>query len=151
MTKNADPARAGQQPRQRRQNHPVGWFEDGAGHLSAQHRHLMAEYQNLRILGPTVAGDLGQHLQDLVQQQVQQRRAHGHEHDGCSGLELAQNHSSDSRTEYSSPTGGRVRRDAQDADAAAGVFDHRQDVHPRSGQRHGLDEVCGQQRFGLGT
>jgi hypothetical protein len=33
-----------------------------------------------------------------------------------------------------------VRGDAQDADPAAGVFDHRQDVHPGSGQRHGLDE-----------
>jgi hypothetical protein len=31
------------------------------------------------------------------------------------------------------------------------VFDHHQDVHPGSGKRHGLDEVRGQQRFGLGT
>ena len=33
----------------------------------------------------------------------------------------------------------------------AGVFDNRQDVHPGSGQRHGLDEVRGKQRVRLGT
>jgi hypothetical protein len=83
---------------------PVGRFEIGAGYLAAQHRYLMAEHQDLHILGPIVAGELGQHLQDLAKQQVHQRRAHGHEHDGCAGLELAQNRTSDGRTEYSSPT-----------------------------------------------
>ncbi|MGW4464743.1 hypothetical protein [Micromonospora sp. NPDC004704] len=98
------PAWAGQQPRQHRQYHPVGGLEIGAGHLAAQHRHLMAEHQDLHILGPLVAGELGQHLQDLAKQQVHQRRAHSHEHDGCAVLELAQNRTSDRRTEYSSPT-----------------------------------------------
>jgi hypothetical protein len=37
-------------------------LEIGAGYLAAQHRHLMAEYQDFQILGPIVAGELGQHL-----------------------------------------------------------------------------------------
>jgi hypothetical protein len=36
-------------------------------HLAAQHRHLVAEYQDLDILGSAVAGELGQHLQDLAE------------------------------------------------------------------------------------
>jgi tellurite resistance protein TerC len=32
-----------------------------------------------------IASELGQHLQDLAQEQVHQRCAHGHEHDGCPG------------------------------------------------------------------
>jgi hypothetical protein len=58
----------------------------------------VAEYQDLDILGAAVPGELGQHLQDLAQEQVHQRCAHGHEHDGCAGLELAQNSTSDGRT-----------------------------------------------------
>ena len=38
---------------------------------------------------------------------------------------------------------------AEDADAAAGMLDDREDVHPGPGQRHRLDEVRGQQRLGL--
>jgi hypothetical protein len=37
----------------------------------------------------------------------------------------------------------------QDADAAGGVFDDREDVHAHSGQRHGLDEIGREQRVGL--
>jgi hypothetical protein len=70
------PARAGQQPRQHCQHHPVGRFEVGAVHLAAQHRHLVAEYQYLHILGPAITGDLGQHLQNLAKQQVHKGRGH---------------------------------------------------------------------------
>jgi hypothetical protein len=72
------PARAGQQPRQGGQHHPVGRFEIGAVYLAAQHRHLVAEDQEFDVLGSAVAGELGQHLQHLAQQQVNQRSAHGH-------------------------------------------------------------------------
>jgi hypothetical protein len=41
--------------------------------------------------------------------------------------------------------GGR----AEDADAAVGMFDDREDVHPGAGGRDRLDEVRGQQRLGL--
>jgi hypothetical protein len=37
-------------------------LEIWAVHLSAQHRHLMPEYQDFHVLGPTIAGELGQHL-----------------------------------------------------------------------------------------
>ena len=49
------------------------------------------------------------------------------------------------------PSGSRVRGRAEDADPAAGVVDDREDVHPRSRQRHRLKEIRGQQRIGLGT
>jgi hypothetical protein len=57
-------------------------------HLAAQHRHLVAQHQELDVLGSAVAGDLGQHLQDLAKQQVHKRRGHGlHRvgHAGASG------------------------------------------------------------------
>jgi hypothetical protein len=38
---------------------------------------------------------------------------------------------------------------AEDADAAGGVFDDRQDVKAGPGQGDGFDEVGGQQRVGL--
>jgi hypothetical protein len=44
------------------------------------------------------------------------------------------------------PDGGRVRGRVEDADAAAGVLDDRQDVHPCAGERDRLDEVGCQQR-----
>jgi hypothetical protein len=61
------PARAREQSRQCCEHDPVFWFESGAVHLAAQHRHLVAEYQDLDILGSSVAGELGQHLQDLAE------------------------------------------------------------------------------------
>jgi hypothetical protein len=36
----------------------------------------MAQDQEFDVLGAVVAGELGQHLQHLAQQQVHQRRAH---------------------------------------------------------------------------
>jgi hypothetical protein len=33
--------------------------------LPAQHRHLMAQYQQFDVFGAAVAGELGQRLQDL--------------------------------------------------------------------------------------
>jgi len=35
-------------------------------HLPAQHRDLMAQHQEFDVFGPAVAGELGQHLQDLA-------------------------------------------------------------------------------------
>lgn len=40
---------------------------------------------------------------------------------------------------------------AQDPDATAAVFDHRECVHPRAGQGDRLKEVTGQEGVGLGT
>ncbi len=41
-------------------------------YLAAQHGHLVAQHEQFDVLGPTVAGELGQHLQNLPQQQVDQ-------------------------------------------------------------------------------
>jgi hypothetical protein len=46
-------------------------------YLPAQHRDLVAEYQEVDVFGAAVAGELGQHLQHLAQKQVYQRSAHG--------------------------------------------------------------------------
>lgn len=49
------------------------------------------------------------------------------------------------------PGGGRVRRRAQDADAPAGVPDHREHVQPRPGQGDRFEEVTCRHGIGLGA
>jgi len=44
--------------------------------LPTQDRDLMPQNQQLDILGAVVAGELDRHLQNLAQQQIDQRRAH---------------------------------------------------------------------------
>jgi len=39
----------------------------GALDLAAQHRDLVAQYQQFHVLGAAVPGELGQHMQDLTQ------------------------------------------------------------------------------------
>jgi hypothetical protein len=46
-------------------------------HLPAQHRDLMPQHEQFDVLRTAVAGELGQHLQDLAQEQVHQRSRHG--------------------------------------------------------------------------
>jgi len=76
VTKNAAHPRTRQQPRQRRQHHPTSRLQIGAVHLTPQHRHLVAQHQQLDVLRPAVPGKLGQHPQDLAQQHVHQRSIH---------------------------------------------------------------------------
>jgi len=49
------------------------------------------------------------------------------------------------------PHGGGMRGGAENSDASGAVFDHREDVQARAGQRHGLEEVGGEDRVGLGA
>ncbi|MFI1996450.1 hypothetical protein [Actinoplanes sp. NPDC020271] len=49
------------------------------------------------------------------------------------------------------PRGGRMWRDAEDPDAAGGVFDDRQHVTVGTGQCHGFEEVRGDQGLGPGA
>jgi hypothetical protein len=49
------------------------------------------------------------------------------------------------------PGGGRVRGGAQDADAPAGVPDHREHVQPRPGQGDRFEEVTRQRGISLGA
>ncbi|MEV6487780.1 hypothetical protein AB0M20_03935 [Actinoplanes sp. NPDC051633] len=46
-------------------------------HLPPQNRDLVAQDQQFDVLGAAVTGELGQHLQDLPDEQVHQRGAHG--------------------------------------------------------------------------
>jgi hypothetical protein len=88
------PIRAGQQPRQGSQYQPVSRFESGAVYLAAEHRHLVAEYQEFDILGSAIAGELGQHLQHLAKQQVHQRSAHRQDPRSHRDADLTQNRTS---------------------------------------------------------
>jgi hypothetical protein len=45
--------------------------------LPAQHRDFVAEDQEFDVLGSAITGELGRHLQHLLQQQVRQGSAHG--------------------------------------------------------------------------
>ena len=49
------------------------------------------------------------------------------------------------------PCGRRMRGGAQNPDPTAGMLDHREHVHPRSGQGDRLEEVACQQGVGLGA
>ena len=51
----------------------------------------------------------------------------------------------------SDPGRGGMRGGTEDANTAGGVFDDGEDVLALPGQRDGLDEVAGEQRFGLGA
>jgi hypothetical protein len=49
------------------------------------------------------------------------------------------------------PGGAGMGGGAHDADAAAGVLDHREDVHAGPGERDHLEEVGGEDGVGLGA
>jgi hypothetical protein len=55
------------------------------------------------------------------------------------------------RTAWVTQAAVRVRGGAEDADPAGRVLDDRQDVRPGAGQSHGFEEVCGEDRLGLGA
>jgi hypothetical protein len=55
-----------QQPRQRRQHDPILRPQVRAVDLSAQHRDLMPQDQQLDVLGAAVAGQLSQQLHELT-------------------------------------------------------------------------------------
>ena len=71
------PTGAGEQPGQRREHDPVGGLQLRPVYLAAEHRDLVAQDEEFDVLGAVVAGELGQHLQHLAQEQVHQRHAHG--------------------------------------------------------------------------
>jgi hypothetical protein len=52
-----------------------------AAYLPAEQRDLVAQHEKLDVLGALAAGQLGQHLQQLTQQQVDQRHAHDRQRD----------------------------------------------------------------------
>jgi len=64
-------------------------------YLSAWCRDLIAQDQDFDVFGAVVAGELGQHLQYLTQQQVDQRRARNAQPDSRRNGSLAHSRTSD--------------------------------------------------------
>jgi hypothetical protein len=76
VTKNAD-QRARGAAGTGRPVQPIVRAQLGAVHLPSQDRDLVAQHQQFDVLGAAVTGELGQHLQDLPDEQIHQRGAHG--------------------------------------------------------------------------
>jgi hypothetical protein len=72
--------------------------------LATQDGDLVPQHQQFNVLGAAVAGELHQHLQDLPQQQVDQRGVHDPDHGVRDDRRLAQNRTSSGRIEFASPT-----------------------------------------------
>ena len=69
--------RCREQPGQCRQDRPVGPVRLGPGHLAAEHHHLLAQRQDLRVLGRLTAAQQDQPANDPDHDQVQQTERHG--------------------------------------------------------------------------
>jgi hypothetical protein len=82
----------------------------GAMDLPAQHCHLVPQYQQFDVLGAAVSGELGQHLQDLPQQLVYQRRAQTLDPHHGPTLVGVQRRTSANPTGFASSTGWWRRR-----------------------------------------
>jgi hypothetical protein len=66
------PARARQQPRETSQGRPVGPVEPWPDYLPPQHRDLVAEHQQLGVLGGRTPRQQREPSQHLTEQQIQQ-------------------------------------------------------------------------------
>jgi hypothetical protein len=54
----------------------VGWFQPGSWELAAQHGELMAQHQDLQVLGGIAAGELGDELDGAAHGQVGESGQH---------------------------------------------------------------------------
>jgi hypothetical protein len=72
VTMNADQRVRGSSRDGGGQHHTVVRAQLGAVHLPPQDRDLVAQDQQFDVLGVAVTGELGQHLQDLPDEQVYQ-------------------------------------------------------------------------------
>jgi hypothetical protein len=70
------PPRAGQQPGQRREHRPIGWFQIKTFDLTAQDRELVAKDQDLDFLRPLATQAQHDQLQHLSQHQISERQDH---------------------------------------------------------------------------
>ncbi len=64
------------QPGQRRQDRPVGPVRRGPGDLTPEHRDLMTEHHDLRMLGRLAAAEQHQPAKDPDHDQVEQSKRH---------------------------------------------------------------------------
>jgi hypothetical protein len=70
------PPRPGQHPRQRRQHDPVARFEVGAADLPTQHGNLVAQDEDLHLVGGITAPAQHQQPQHITQKSIHQEQAH---------------------------------------------------------------------------
>jgi hypothetical protein len=71
------PLRAWQQPGQRRQQQPVPAVMSWPGHLPAQHRQLVPQYQELHLLTRLAPAEQDHQFQHPTGEQVHHRQDHG--------------------------------------------------------------------------
>jgi hypothetical protein len=71
----APPDRAGQQPCKPGQHRPVGPVNPRPGHLAPQHRDLVAQHEQLGILGYRAPRQQRKPPQHLAEQQIEQSKS----------------------------------------------------------------------------
>jgi hypothetical protein len=77
--------------------------------LPAQDRDLMAQHEQFDVFRAAVAGELGEHLQDLAQEQVHQRGCHALDRRRCGWADLAQSRTSQLPNRIYEPNRPRTR------------------------------------------
>ena len=70
LHKEARPADSGQHPADRGEHGPVSGFELGSGNLATQHGELMAQDEDLKILGSITASEQREQLDGAAQREV---------------------------------------------------------------------------------
>jgi hypothetical protein len=76
LDQEAGSATSGQHAADRGERRPVGGFQPGAGDPAAQHRELVAQNQDLQVLGSITAGEQDEQLDGPVQREVRECREH---------------------------------------------------------------------------
>jgi hypothetical protein len=69
-------ARAGQQPGESGQHRAVSPVQSGSGHLSAEHRDLVPQHQQLHIVDRRAPRQQHQPSQQLAEDQIEQSKRH---------------------------------------------------------------------------
>jgi hypothetical protein len=70
----AGPATSGQHAADRGEQRPVGGFQPGAGHLAAEHRELVAQHEDLQVLGGVAADQQHEQLDGAAQREIRELR-----------------------------------------------------------------------------
>jgi hypothetical protein len=76
VTKNADHRWPGSSRDHAASTRPIAGLQVESADLTTQHRHLVATYEQLDVLGVLTTRALDQQLQDLTKDRVSEREAH---------------------------------------------------------------------------
>jgi hypothetical protein len=100
----AAPRRSRQHPRQRGQQDPISIAQVRSGHLTTQHRHLVAQRDDLDLLGTVTAHEQDQQLEETAENEVEHRPEHKQQGSLQPGHDRATNpHVKDSRPVFRTP------------------------------------------------